>query len=310
MSVDTRLKLRKFFKKHKRKIVIILVIWMVIIAVNYYLVNNEIILPETTYEPNEPIMNETGAVPKSMQGPINNLIDEYINYCNNKEYEKAYNLLSTDFKEYVYKDIDSFKTYVDSVFDTKKIYNIQNYSNVNDVYIYRVRILDDIMASGLTGEEELYFHEEKFTIAQEGENLRLSIKGYIGKEKLDYMYEDDYMKINFIEKQSYYSNEKYLVQIRNKTDNIIVLKDGTETEEVFLNLGNQIRTVQNENIIINPSQEIELELEFTRFYDETTPVKGIVFDAIRVLNEYSRDEGTTQANLDEAEKLYSIEIKF
>ena len=44
-----------------------------------------------------------------------------------------------------------FIEYVDSVYTSKKIYHIQNYSNVGNVYIYDVNILDDIMSTGTTG---------------------------------------------------------------------------------------------------------------------------------------------------------------
>ena len=160
--LDFRLKVRKFFREHKRVIIIIVIIWGLIIAINYFLKGKqEPVKPITTYDPHSPVMDETDKVPDEYKEPINNLIDNYVNYCNNKEYENAYNLLSNEFKSKYCNTLDGFKSYVDELFDEKKIYNIQNYSNVDNVYVYRIRLLEDILATGTTDgyeyKEEMVF---------------------------------------------------------------------------------------------------------------------------------------------------------
>lgn len=77
----------------------------------------------------------------------NNLISKYMEYCNNKEYESAYNLLDEDFKNLYFEDIDNFKKYINVVFKTKRIYNTEYYSNTDNIYIYNVKMMDDILAS-------------------------------------------------------------------------------------------------------------------------------------------------------------------
>ena len=154
--LDIRLKVRRFFRNNKKKIVIILIIWAVIIAINYYLKHRtKIVIPQTTYKPHSPVMDNTEKVPEKYKEPISNLIYNYVMYCNNKDYEAAYNLLSDKFKERYCNDIEEFKKYVDNIFATKKIYNIQNFSNINNTYVYRVRLLEDIMASETTDEKNM-----------------------------------------------------------------------------------------------------------------------------------------------------------
>ena len=114
--LDFRLKVRKFFREHKRVIIIIVIIWGLIIAINYFLKGKqEPVKPITTYDPHSPVMDETDKVPDEYKEPINNLIDNYVNYCNNKEYENAYNLLSNEFKSKYCNTLDGFKSYVDEI---------------------------------------------------------------------------------------------------------------------------------------------------------------------------------------------------
>ena len=85
--LDIRLKVRRFFRNHKKKIVIILIVWAIVIAINYYLKNRtKIIVPQTTYDPHSPVMDITDKVPEKYKEPISNLISiiqyESLIYCN------------------------------------------------------------------------------------------------------------------------------------------------------------------------------------------------------------------------------------
>ena len=79
-------------------------------------------------------------------------------------------MLSNEFKSKYCNTLDGFKSYVDELFDEKKIYNIQNYSNVDNVYVYRIRLLEDILATGTTDGYE--YKEEKIAIQKENGVLK------------------------------------------------------------------------------------------------------------------------------------------
>ena len=159
--LDIRLKIARFFRKHKRKIIIIIIIWSIIIMINYYLkYRQKVILPQTTYEPHSPVIDKTDKVPEKLKEPISNLIKDFVENCNNKNYDAAYNLLSEEYKTRYYPSIDKFKEHIDEMFPNKKIYNIQDFSNLNNTYVYRVRLLDDILTDGTT--DGYSFNEEKY----------------------------------------------------------------------------------------------------------------------------------------------------
>ena len=309
--LDIRLKIRDFFRKHKKKLAIIIIIWSVIIAINYFLKNvehtNEI--PITTYEPHNPVMDEGDRVPEAYKQPINVLIDSYVNYCNNKEYEKAYDLISNEYKKKFLNNIEDFKEYVNVKFSTKKLYNIQNYSNIDNTYVYRVRFLEDILASGTTNGYD--YDEEKIVVKLEGDALKLALDGYIREEEVGIQAEDNYFKMKIVKKEIFYDKVKYIVELKNKTSNYIVLQDGTELSEIQLQLTNEKRdlvTRHDSNIVILPNQTKEITLNFGEFIEEEDNDIAIKLNAIRILPKFSGDINKAKQEKEKAIKLYSLTI--
>lgn len=311
MYTDFRLKIRDFYKRNKSKIVIILLIWFVIIVINLILKNYKgPQTPKTSYKPHTAIMDNS-EVPKKDQEPIEKLISDYIGCCNNKEYEKAYNMLSYECRTNLYSNIDDFKKYVDNVFDTKKIYTIQNYSNVDNKYIYEVNIFEDILATGLTGKEDLSIYSEKFVITKTNNGLSLAIRNFVENSENYQVYEDEYIKVEVKDMVQSYETQVYKVKLTNRTENTIVLADKTEKYEIMLELNSENRNIQNmreRGIYLNPYESKEVDLEFVKFFDENEKAKGIIFNAVRVLKSYSGIYSKRQEEMDNAVKLYSFKI--
>ena len=288
---DFRLKIRDFFRRNKIKLIVIIVAWVGIIILNKYLGSiKSPEIPKTTYSPHTAVMDDS-VVPTKLQTPIEQLIEKYVDFCNKKDYENAYNLLTDECKANVFSNnIENFKVYIDSVFDTKKIYNIQSFSNKDGTYIYTVTFLNDIMASGLTN-EVLETYEETMVITDDGtDNLKLSIKAYIKNENIDKMYEDEYIKINVTDLKVEYEYLTYTLTIRNKTENIIVLEDYSTNNEIYLDTdyGKRKRTdFLLEPIVIYPNDTINYKFTFTKFFDEKAVINGLVFSNVRILKSYT-----------------------
>ncbi len=313
MKPGTRilLALRNFWKKYWKYIVIVAVIWIGIIIINNYLKN----LPEenivaNTYTPDLPVMDTGEVVPEEEREEVNLVIDTFFNYCNNKQYLNAYNMLTTDCQEYVYSgSLEDFTKYVDELFTTKKIYNIQNYSNVDGVYIYDINILDDILSTGTTGGYQT--HREKIALIEEDATLKISNQGYIGKTNFSNLTgEDQYLKIDVLYKNMSYDREEYAVEITNKTDGYIVLANGAAANEITLNLGDQTRPaldVVNDNLIIAPGRTMNYFLLFDKYYDDNKNPRELNFNLIRL---YGNDLETAQEGSTENSNLaYSMNIK-
>lgn len=311
---DLRIKIRNFFKKHKKKIYIGIIIFVIVFVINRYIGSIEKVpVRKTTYEPHVSVMDSTSKVPKKLQQPIVEILDKYIQYCNNKEYENAYELLSEDCKKGAYPDIKDFKTYINDIFPNKKLYSIQDYSNINGMYIYQIKIFDDFLATGLTDSEYKYY-DEKITIVQEkNDELKLLVGKFLEKTDIKSIAEDDYLKIDIKTKTTTYNTETYHVKITNRSEYTAVLSDGNVGfEEIAINLGAEYRNRNDadlQNVILKSGEAKEYDFTFTKFYDDGDTTQEIVFNAIRIMDNYTGSEETAQEEIDNAITKYSLRIK-
>lgn len=310
--LDQRLKVRQFFRKYKRVIIVALVIWIVIIVINQIIKNMDFSkVPYTTYEPNKAVMDDS-SVPTKLQEPISKIIDNFITACNEKDYEKAYGYIADDCKEVKFSNkIDNFKEYVDTNFDTKKVYNIQDFSNLDDTYIYNVKILEDMMATGMTN-SGYSFYEEKFVIRNTKEGLKLSILGYVQTDEMNILAQDNNLRIKINKRIVNYDNEQYEIEITNRTSDYIVLYDGSISNEIEINIGDQKRQMITDNreglIMISPMSKETIKVSFTKFADDGRTSTELIFNAIRILDRYSNNQEEREADIENAKEKYSLTI--
>ena len=311
---NLRVKIIQILKSNKKRVVFfILICWLIVIVVNQILKNNlnQVPTPFTTYYAHQSVMDDSVTVPEKYQQPIENKIQTYLDYCNNKQYEEAYNMLTNECKKVNYPTLDEFKGYVNAIFGEKsKIFNIQNYSVVGDKYIYNVRILDDILATGTTGGYSYY--EEKYTLIPDGKDMKLSIANFVEEQYPNIAVEDEYMIIKISRKVMDYDQEIYTVEVTNKTNNYLVLSDNYQVEEILMDYGPSKRRPTNMALpmfFVNPNSSTKKEIAFSKYYDDSTiEALKLIFNNIRVFKEYDWQTGTTQDNINNAVKIYSLEI--
>lgn len=305
INPNTRIKLRKFFKKYGKLIAIIALIWISVITVNELLkINNKNKKPTTTYEPHTAVIDTGKKAPVKVQNSIEEFIEKYIDHCNNEQYTDAYNMLSDECKEY-FGNFNTYAYYVSNKFDKPKIYSLQNYSNANEKYIYNIKLYDDILATGLTNSVYNY-QEEKITVSyDEDRNLVFSIGNFIGKEKVNSVQENDYLKVDVRNKTVKYGTETYEVRFTNRSENIIVIKNNTVKEEIVLKLNGEIREeMYNEEIVIYPGESNTYTFVFEKFYDDSEESQSIIFNTIRVVERYIEEN----PNEENAIEKFSIEV--
>ncbi len=313
MFLKLRLKVRNFIKKHKNTILIIIVIWAIILAINFFLgLRKDEITLNTTYTPHEVLLKSDFEVPEKLQNPIEDLIDSYVNKCNEKDFSGAYALLTDDCKKNVFGDSEEkFKEYAEGIFPHKKRYSIQDYSNYGEYYIYSLKLIDDIITTGLTNQEYAYY-EEKIAIKQNGDNLQLCVNDYMGYQELKNVAEDENLKIRVENKIQYYNYETYEIRITNKTDKIALLYDAVVGNEIYGVVGEENRnpSIVSSTVILDPNETRTFYLTFDKFYDSDIQITGLIFDKVRIMNEYTGKEETEEEEISEADKIYSITMQF
>ena len=317
---ELRLRFRHWVRKYRKVIFVVFVIWGLVFLINLYMRNRKIEpVPTTTKEPHTAVIDQTSSTPKTIQTPIEDMLKEYIGYCNEGNYQKAFNMLSEDCRSYEFdNDVEKFMSHVLVKMPTPKKYSIQNYSNTTygnkKIYIYEVKYTDDLLATGLTNTTYAYT-SEKFTFYEDdNDQLQMNAGDYIYHSDIKSISENEYLKIDVVDKVVNYSIEQYEIKFTNRSNYTIVIADGVETDEVVLSLPAETRKrSETGDIVLAPQEAITLNFTFPKFVDDGDVSQAIVFSSIRVMEKYSGtediDEATIQSEIDNAISKFSMEVK-
>ena len=301
--------LTHFFKRYGKLILIILTIWVIVIIINNYLKKNkktESAL-SNAYNPDKAVMDSTSlGVSKKYRETVKETIDTYFKNCNSENYQEAFDMLSDECRSFLYdNDVSVFEDYAKDFYTGNKKYYLQNYSNLTDKYIYDLYVVDDIESTGATnGYDE---KKEKIVVIKNGDEYKISNQGYVGNEKFDNVSsEAEEIKAVVNSKDISYQKEAYNLTITNKTDKYLLISDGTYTNEVTLNLGDQKRNAtntQNATFLLGPNETKNFVFIFNKFADDGKDPTEINFNLVRLYENYN-----TQLSADDADSTFSFNI--
>lgn len=214
-----------------------------------------------------------------------NLIEKFLDLCNNKEFEKAYELLSQECKQNVFNSYDIFKkVYCDKIFTSKKTYTMENWAEST----YKVRIAEDILATGQTSTNGTAIQDFITIVTNEGQN-KLNINNYIGKTDIQASNTKDDITIKVLEKNTYKDYEIYNIEVINNSKNTIYLDDGEETSTLYVQDSNGVKYEATTNELIYSTlkvkqrQTIKYSIKFNNIYNSKRQIKSLVFDKL-ILN--------------------------
>lgn len=316
---EFRLKFRRFLRKNRRILFIVFIIWAIIFFIDKIVGNmNNGYVREDTYQPHTAIINNSKKVSSSMQESIDEIIEEYMTYCNDGEFEKAFNMISEECREYEFdNNIEKYMSYLYTKMPTKKLYTIQNYSSAQyggkTMYIYQIKYTDDFLATGLTGSDYSYTQENIIFYTDDDNELKMNVGNYMYHADIKNISENEYLKLDVVDKVVNYSIEQYQVKITNRSDYTIVISDGKETDEVLLKLPNEVRRpAETMDIVIEPKDTETLTFTFQKFVDDGDISNSIIFSSIRVMEQYSGTENVEDAviesEIDNAIAKFSMEV--
>lgn len=315
MWTDFRLKVRHFLRKNAKIIFIAVCIWSVVFFINLFLKNYEAPVDlQTTYEPHTSVMDSGSSVPKKVSNRVEEMLEEYVGYCLEGNVESAYGMLSDTCKECSFENnIDNFTAYMINKIGSAKRYAIQDYSNNKNTYIYQIKYSEDMLATGLTN-TTYHFTEEKIVFKkQKNGDIEMSVGNFVDYEDIKNISENEYLKVDVRRVEKYYSVERYVVVLTNRSDNTIVIADQQEENEVFLELEShdvRVPTLVNK-IVLEPNQSKTIKLEFAKFYDNENEATSLTFGSVRVMEQYSGtevDENIIQSEIQNAVAKFSVNV--
>lgn len=220
------------------------------------------------------------------------LIDEFYTYCINHQPDEAYELLSVNMKNMKYQSIEMFRDlYYNSRFEGNKQYSFQSWSQSNDIYIYQVKIFNNMLSTGISSEQE--YKEDFVTIVPEEDTYKLNIDGYIGRKEIYKQSSNDIIEISAQISDIYMNYEVYTFNIKNNTDEKIILDTRKNTKTAFLvdSLENKFYSLLYENkksdLILDPQEMKTIKIKFNDAYRDNIEIREINFQNIVKYEEYN-----------------------
>lgn len=315
LSIDLRLKLRHWFKKYRKIAFIAIIVWGAIFIINKYLGDYKMPeIPNTTYTPSVSVLDSTDKAPTKVQTTAEEMIEQYVKYCNEGNYHKAFLMLSEDCQKYEFNnDVEQFAKYVLVKMPNRRQHSIQNYSNYNDYYVYEVKYIDDILATGLTNQTYMYSTEKILFKKVSGGKYEMAVGNFVSYDDINSVSENEYLKVDIQDRIVRYSIETYTVKFTNRTDSTVVVSDNLQQNEVNLVLPGEYRARMNSDtrIILSPGESQTAELIFEKFADDGDKSQALLFGTIRVIENYKGVDGTDEeqkAEIDGAIAKFSMQV--
>lgn len=300
-------KLWKYYNQNKLKVwaVILAIIlgWLLLQVVNNFLkeankqknIDNE----ETTsnvvsYSNESKAIISEGSVSSKYSDDLAEMINQFYTYCVEHNPQRAYEMLADDTKSELYPTEELFESlYYNSKFQGNKQFSFQAWSIVNDLYVYQVRIYDNMLSTGKTDDDYI---EDFVTIVPDEESYKLNIGSYLGKEIINKKEENDMISIEVSIVDRYLDYEIYTLRIKNQTDRNIILDTRRNEDSCYVvdRLDNKFDAFLYENneedLLFSPQESKTIKIKFNVAYRDTLKILSMYFNDIVYLDEYNSDE--------------------
>lgn len=212
-------------------------------------------------------------------------IDQFISYCNQKELQKAYDLLTEECKTQMYPTLEIFEqAYYNDIFKGEsKNCSVENW--INDTY--KVEIKEDIL---VTGKSNDYAKQDYITVKKEKDEYKLNINSYIGKTELNETTKQDNICMEVLNKNTYMEYEEYTIKVTNDTEHLMLLDGRTNVKTLYLqdSKGNRYDSYTQQltepMLTISAGETKEVTIRFYSAYQSTKRIEYVVFSDIILYN--------------------------
>ena len=302
----------RFFNQNRRKIIIIILFIVFLLGIiqllNYFakkenktnntknesisenlIIKNEVVSQKSA-------ISGTNISTKSLKKDTD-VIGKFIEYCNSKNIEGAYSLLTDECKEVMFPSIEDFnRVYYAHIFNNQtRSYTVENWISST----YKIEYSNDILSTGKIDNDIGLL--DYMTVVKSDETYKLNINNYVGRSMPNKITEirDIAVTINSID--SYMDYEIYNLSVENKSNNTILLDTNDSTKSVYLEDTDGVKHYFYNNEVIQNRLKVQskmkntIEIKFMNPYTSGRSIKKLVFSKL-VLNydEYKDIEDKSQ----------------
>lgn len=229
------------------------------------------------------------SISKEQLQNVTTIIDDFFSYCNKKELQRAYDLLTDECKSQMYHTVEIFEqTYYRDVFNGEsKTCSIENWVGNT----YKVDIVNDALATGKKNNG--YSKQDYITVEKVDNNYKLNINNYIGYTEINEITTHDNISMNVVSRNTYKDYDQYTIKVTNNTDNTILLDKRFDPKTLAIEDSKGVQYSSYSHELTEPMMTIpsgqtkEVTIKFYSSYVSTKEIECIVFSDLTI---YS-DEG-------------------
>ena len=243
-----------------------------------------------TYKPKETVIKGYDVSDKQYELDAD-IVDTFLEYCNNAQPEEAYNLLSNECKEYVYPTLEIFKnSYYSQVFKEKKQYNLQSWISTSKYTVYKIRYTNNILSTGEYDKNKIY--NDYITLTKNQDGQKISIGSFIISEELNVSTIKEDIKVDVTRKNIYLEDEEYELSIQNNSRNTILLDNLENNNNIKLITSTKdehqayMNQLLKSKLMIKPGYTRKVTIKFKKSVANTRKSEYIEF--FNVIKDYER----------------------
>ena len=211
-----------------------------------------------------------------------NLIEQFINLCNEAKTKEAYNMLTQECKEAFYTTEEIFiKNYYELIFTEKKLYGIKNYSSTSNYYTYEVKFYNDILSTGKMQDSDIY--QDYITIDKKQQ--KISINSLIQAKAINKTIEKDEIQVTVLSKEVYKECEIYSITIKNNRKQNISLTSAYAIGDDNGKYDSFFNEITNNSLTLREKNTRNYRLKINKIYNSSATIESICFDNIIIEGE-------------------------
>ena len=215
------------------------------------------------------------------------IINEFVNYCNEVDIESAYNLLTDECKEVMFPNIENFTNiYYNNVFNTYRTISIQNWSG----NIYKVKF-----SSKVSSVEDLDYTDTKqdyITVIENNGEIKLNVNSYIERRKIDKEVEVGNIVVKIENIDIYMDSTVCTFDVKNNSYRTILLDSFSNIESMYIEDSKGVQypaythEISQESLNFGISQRKKINIKYYSRYSSSKDMNKIVFS--NVISDYER----------------------
>lgn len=199
-------------------------------------------------------------------------IKTFVEYCNKKNYDAAYDMLTNDCKTSMFPEIEQFqKNYVDRIFYINRMYTLENWYSEGRTTTYYIKYIEDILATGETKSEDNI--SDYITVIKNDDRNYININNFVNAENINKSKTLNGVTITVDKLYIYMDYVIASLKIKNNTGNIVCLDTRKDIQKTYLYDTNDVKytALLNENseeeLKVRAKTSKTLNIKFNKMYN-------------------------------------------